>query len=123
MSRDPTERLPNVVKEAMLQHCVPVVTRTAGIEELVTDGVDGFVVPQGDVAAAIDRVGQVLSSAAFRDALAKRARAKVLETFDVERLTQRRLEVWSDLVSLRRDAEPRQRQGGLRPSSSDPARG
>lgn len=122
MSRCPTERLPNAVKEAMLQRCVPVVTWTEGIEELVTDGVDGFVVPQGDIAAAVERASQVLASPAIRDALAERGRTKMIEAFDVDRLTQRRLEVWCRLVSLRRNRGPERRQGEFRPSSTDHTR-
>ena len=37
----PSERLPNAVKEAMLRRCVPVITWSEGIEELVADGVEG----------------------------------------------------------------------------------
>lgn len=52
MSRHPSERLPNVVKEAMYQKCIVVTTRTPGIEELISTEVSGFVVEKGDFLAA-----------------------------------------------------------------------
>lgn len=44
-----SERLPNVVKEAMACECVCITSRTAGIEELVEDGATGFVVGLGEI--------------------------------------------------------------------------
>lgn len=101
MSRHPSERLPNVVKEAMSQHCVPVVTWSPGIEELVTDGVDGFVVPQGDVDAAASKTCQLLKSQDLREQFAKCARAKIEEKFESGRLATRRAEIWRNLVGQR----------------------
>src|SRR5262249_58575844 len=43
--------LPNVVVEALSQGLPVVATRAAGIPELVTDGVEGRLVPPGDAAA------------------------------------------------------------------------
>lgn len=104
MSRHPSERLPNVVKEAMSQHCVPVVTWSPGIEELVTDGVDGFVVAQGDVDAAAEKTCRLLDSQDLRAQFAKRARAKIEESFDTDRLAARRLEIWRTLIEQRSQA-------------------
>ena len=56
------ERLPNVVKESMAYGCIPIVTRSPGIEELVTDHAHGFIVEQRDVDQAAARVDHVLSS-------------------------------------------------------------
>ena len=56
------ERLPNVVKEAMACGCIPIVTRSPGIDELVTDEKHGYVVEVGDIEAAAARVGDILCS-------------------------------------------------------------
>jgi colanic acid/amylovoran biosynthesis glycosyltransferase len=48
-----SERLPNVVKEAMLCGCLCVTTATVGIREVVPDDRYGYVVPVGDVPAAV----------------------------------------------------------------------
>jgi glycosyltransferase involved in cell wall biosynthesis len=59
MSREPTERLTNAIKEAMACECLVVVTDSPGIQELICDGVDGRVVPH----AAIDRVAELVNDA------------------------------------------------------------
>ncbi len=102
MSRHPSERLPNVVKEAMSRCCVPVVARSVGIEELIDDGLDGFVVPQGTPDIAADRISDLLRYPEMRANLARLARAKVESKFDVDRLTRRRLEVWRESLSRHR---------------------
>jgi glycosyltransferase involved in cell wall biosynthesis len=56
-----SERLPNVVKEAMACHCACVTTRTVGIEELVDDGVTGFIVEHGDIETAVGTVVKLLA--------------------------------------------------------------
>ena len=38
------ERLPNVVKEAMLSGCICIVSNTPGIDELIEDGKTGFII-------------------------------------------------------------------------------
>ena len=92
MSQKPGERLPNAVKEAMAAGCVVVVGKSPGIEELVEDGVNGFVVPEGDTALAIDRVFQLFSDKGLMERMAVSARASVVNRFDVDKLTDKRLE-------------------------------
>ena len=58
------EGLPVSLLEAMAQGCVPVVTDIrSGIPELVQDGVNGFRVPVGDVAAFYERLALLLRDA------------------------------------------------------------
>ena len=47
--------------EAMACGVPPVATRTGGVSELVTDGVNGFLEPVGDVAAQAARVVALLT--------------------------------------------------------------
>lgn len=51
------EGLPVSLLEAMAQGCVPVVTASrSGVTEIVEDGVNGFIVPVGDVEAMAERL-------------------------------------------------------------------
>ena len=43
-----SERLPNVVKEAMSVGCICVVSKTVGIEELIQDNINGYIVDPVD---------------------------------------------------------------------------
>jgi glycosyltransferase involved in cell wall biosynthesis len=98
------ERLPNVVKEAMASDCVCIVTDTPGIEELIEDGVSGFIVPQGGIEQATRRIHEV-----FRDPNAARdmraaARRQVTERFDVRNCMLAYLHHWRHLIAEKRES-------------------
>ena len=56
-----SEGTPNVVVEALASGVPVVATRVGGIPELVQDGVNGFLIPPGDVTALADAINQGLS--------------------------------------------------------------
>jgi glycosyltransferase involved in cell wall biosynthesis len=97
MSRNPAERLPNVMKEAMLQRCLCLSSRTPGIEELIDDGTNGFVVDLGDVDTAIDRLQAALLDHEAAAAFGHRAQTKIVEKFNVDHLMAERLAQWAAL--------------------------
>jgi len=89
------ERLPNVIKEAMLCGAVPVTTSSPGIEELISPGEDGILLESGepdDIARAI--VGLVEDEDGRRSMIA-RARAKVLDRFSIDAQMMRYISVWN----------------------------
>lgn len=99
LSRKPTERLPNAVKEAMAAGCVAITTNTPGIEELVADGATGYVVPQGAPGVAAARVKQVLEAPATHQAMRAAARQVIEERFDVTACMQQYKAHWEALLS------------------------
>ena len=103
MSRHPSERLPNAVKEAMARRCVCVVARSPGLEELLSDGVEGLVVGPGDVAAAAARIADIFTDPERAGSLGQAAHRAISERFDVDRLTRHRLAVWRGLLARRGD--------------------
>lgn len=103
MTRHPAERLPNAVKEAMLQRCVCVVARSPGIEELLGDGSEGLIVAPGDIAAAADGIVRLFADPERLGSLGRRAYVKIAENFDIDRLTAHRLAVWRGCLAQRRD--------------------
>ncbi|HLJ14862.1 MAG TPA: N-acetyl-alpha-D-glucosaminyl L-malate synthase BshA [Bryobacteraceae bacterium] len=60
--------------EAMACGVPPVATRTGGVSELVTDGIDGFLEPVGDVDAQAARVVALLTDQALYDRMSAAAR-------------------------------------------------
>ena len=48
LSVKPSERLPNVVKEAMSVGCICIVSKTVGIEELIQDNINGYIIDPTD---------------------------------------------------------------------------
>ena len=97
MSQNPSERLPNVMKEAMLQRCLCLSSRTPGIEELIDDGTSGLIVELGDVDTAAKRLKEVLRHRDTVEEFGRRAQAKIVEEFNVDRLMAERLQQWSQL--------------------------
>ncbi len=67
---------------------VPVVgSRLGGIPEAVIDGRTGFLVPERDVDALAQRIGELLDDAAMRRRMGGHARALVERHFDIRRQT------------------------------------
>lgn len=90
-----SERLPNVVKEAMACRCVCVTTRTVGIEELVEHGATGYIVEHGDVHGAARLVADSLANAARVAAIGEAAYRFVATHFDHETSVRRLAGLWS----------------------------
>ncbi|HTR39564.1 MAG TPA: N-acetyl-alpha-D-glucosaminyl L-malate synthase BshA [Bryobacteraceae bacterium] len=67
--------------EGMACGVPPVATRVGGLPELVTDGVDGFLEPVGDIQAQSARVIQLLTDENLHERMAQAARRTAVERF------------------------------------------
>jgi N-acetyl-alpha-D-glucosaminyl L-malate synthase BshA len=67
--------------EGMACGVPPVATRVGGLPELVTDGVDGFLEPVGDIEAQSRRVVELLTDEERYRAMAQAARRTAVERF------------------------------------------
>ncbi|MCF6508470.1 glycosyltransferase family 4 protein [Blastococcus sp. MG754426] len=76
------EGLPMVVIEAMSRGIPAVTTPVGAMEELVTHGANGFLVPPGDVDALTEHLARLLGDPALRDEMARAAYATWAEGFD-----------------------------------------
>ncbi len=70
--------------EAMACGVVPVATRTGGVAELITEGVDGFLEEVGDVEAQALRVLALLNDAGLRERMSRAARATAHGRFSTD---------------------------------------
>ncbi|MCB1355364.1 MAG: glycosyltransferase family 4 protein [Maritimibacter sp.] len=93
------EGFPNVLAEAMSAG-LPVVAFDCpfGPGEIVTDGVDGLLVPDGDVAALADALRRLLSDPALQARLGAAAR-ETAETYAVPKVAAR----WDALLERQHD--------------------
>ena len=73
--------LPNVVMEAASQALPIVATDFAGIPEFVRDGVEGLLVPPGDVAALAERLAELAADPARRAELGAAAHQRLTSAF------------------------------------------
>jgi glycosyltransferase involved in cell wall biosynthesis len=75
--------IPNVILEAMTMELPVVSTNHSGIPEVISDSVNGLLVPPGDVPALTTALAQLLQQPAWREQLGHAARQTVLEQFDL----------------------------------------
>lgn len=87
-----------VLLEGMAEGCAIVATRVGGIPEIVADGVDGVLVPLGDPASLADALDRLLQNAALRIEIARRGRAKVRESFAVEKTRNEMVKCYLGLI-------------------------
>ncbi|MFA0491372.1 glycosyltransferase [Vibrio splendidus] len=90
------ERLPNVLKEAMLAKCICISSRTPGIEELIEHKCDGFIFDEIDYHLIPDVISN--SDQQELDTLRSSAREKIIHSFDVDKSMEEYLNVWNSLI-------------------------
>jgi colanic acid/amylovoran biosynthesis glycosyltransferase len=81
--------LPVSIVEALACGVPVISTPVAGIPEVVRDGVNGLLVPQGDAAALTDAIHRLICERQLLNRLATAARASVLDEFDHEKTAAR----------------------------------
>lgn len=101
-----TEGLPNTVLESMAAGRPVVATAVGGTQELIEDGVTGFLVPPGDPAALAERVICLLKEPSLAASMGERGRQKVEREFTVERMAGQFQALYRELL--------REKQGGVR---------
>jgi glycosyltransferase involved in cell wall biosynthesis len=97
MSRSLGERLPNVVKEAMLQECVVLTTDSLGIDELIDSGNNGIILEAGDVDGAVCKIKDCIMQPDTAVLLAGNARRQIGHKFDVRQSMQLYIRLWTGL--------------------------
>ena len=92
------ERLPNVVKEAMVSGCICVVSKSTGIGELVVDGVNGYVVAKYE----IEEVASLVQSLLNNDGhllLRRKAVSDIVGKFSVNESMREYKRQWSNEIN------------------------
>ena len=87
-----------VTLEAMTQGCPVVVTSTGGSPEIVTDGVEGFLVDPGDAAALARKLDCLLDSPGLRREMGRRGRRRVAAEFSQETMLDRTEEIYRQVL-------------------------
>jgi glycosyltransferase involved in cell wall biosynthesis len=82
------EGVPVVLMEAMAMEIPCISTYIAGIPELITDGVDGLLVPASDGEALAAAIERLMDDVPLRHRLGSAGRRRVQETYDLGRNVQ-----------------------------------
>jgi glycosyltransferase involved in cell wall biosynthesis len=75
-----------VAIEALAAARPVVAPRVGGVPDVVTDGVDGFLVEHGDVEALAERLARLAADPELRRAMGEAGRERVLPRYAVSRL-------------------------------------
>lgn len=103
LSVSPSERLPNVVKEAMAQGVRPLVSYSPGIDELIPNYKLGSVINTDNVASVAEEIKSSLEYVNVKeDILSRNYRKKwISENFNVSLIMLKRYELWRELCRSR----------------------
>ena len=99
LSTSLTEGFSLTTVQAMAAGLPVVCTRSGGPEEIVTDGVDGVLVPVGDVPAIAAAVADLLARPAARAEMGAKGRRTVEERFTVEGMVKGYEAIYGELAS------------------------
>ena len=92
------EGIPGVIMEAFATGLPVVSTEHAGIPEIVQDGASGFLVPERDVNALIEKLDILIEQPQLRYAMGRTGRKFVEQYYNIETLNNRLVEVYQQLL-------------------------
>jgi len=96
------EGIPGTIVEAMATGLPVVTTKHAGIPEMVRDGVDGFVVAEGDVTAITQALLTLVDRPYLRAQMGRKAMKQIHELANVVRRTADLEAIYRDVIALKR---------------------
>ena len=97
------EGLPMVVIEAMAHGLAVLCTPVGTVQDAVTDGVNGLLVPPRDVEALADALARLVADPGLRRRLGRAGRERFLVEFEIARLNDHLARVFEDVL---REARP-----------------
>jgi glycosyltransferase involved in cell wall biosynthesis/GT2 family glycosyltransferase len=95
------EGLPRVVPQALSTGVPVVVYNISGVEEIVTSGHNGYVVPPRDLEAMVDRLRHLIEDDRARAEMSRRARAEFDSSFSEEAMIRQLGELYDELLAAR----------------------
>lgn len=87
------ERLPNVIKEAMLAECICVSSVTPGIDELINDKTNGLIFSVEEYSKIAQYINSLTSDEIYK--IQKNAKKTIIENFDIKLSMKKYLDIWS----------------------------
>jgi colanic acid/amylovoran biosynthesis glycosyltransferase len=92
------EGIPSVITEAFAQRLPVVSTYHAGIPEVVQDGESGFLVPERDVDALVEKLERLIEDPELRLGMGRNGRHFVEEQYDIDKLNDRLVRIYQQLL-------------------------
>ncbi|MBC8555868.1 MAG: glycosyltransferase family 4 protein [Candidatus Brocadiales bacterium] len=98
------EGMPFSLLEAMSCQKPVIASKIGGITSVIDDGVNGLLVPPGNISKLIEKINFLLNNKDFADKLADSARKKVVQNFSHEKMIEETLKVF-ELAITRKQAQ------------------
>jgi glycosyltransferase involved in cell wall biosynthesis len=99
-SRD--EGFPCVLLEAMSQGCAPVAFEIRGnIKEIITDGYDGFLIPDGNLKMFAEKLDELIDKEDLRKKFRENARIS-LKRFEPEKIVDQWVEMFQEVIKKKK---------------------
>lgn len=93
------EGIPRTLLEAGAMGKPIVTTNAVGCKEVVSEGVNGFLVPVGDTEMLKERILQLIANKDLREKLGAASRKKIIQEFSKETIVKEYLEVYKQVSS------------------------
>lgn len=92
------EGIPNALKEAMAMGMPVVSTYHSGIPELITDGIEGFLVPERDVDNLAEKIEYLCKNPSCWASMGRAGRLKIKQEYDSDKIKLQLHQVLMNLV-------------------------
>jgi glycosyltransferase involved in cell wall biosynthesis len=92
------EGMPNTVLEGMACGLPVVATRASGLDELVTEGVNGYLVDINDPVALAERLADLIDNPYERQRMGKESRKIAEREFAWDYITQQYVEIYQNII-------------------------
>ena len=98
LSNKPSERLPNVVKEAMAVGCVCVVNQTVGIEELIIHNENGYIINPDNIDQTVQVISKIFRSKELFSEISNNARKHIYKNFNIQNTMAEYVNEWQLII-------------------------
>jgi glycosyltransferase involved in cell wall biosynthesis len=94
------------LKEQMAAEIPVIASDYGGLKEIVSDGVEGFIVPANTVVPLASAIRRLMDSSELRRRMGVAGRRRVLREFTVQTFAGRTLKVYEKALKMRRERTP-----------------
>lgn len=94
-----TEALGVVLLEAMASGCPVIGSNVGGIPDIITDGENGFLVPEQNPNALAEKISRIFSDTELREKFRKNGYSRIRESFTWDKVTEDFLSVYNQSIA------------------------
>jgi len=97
------EGMPFSLLEAMACGKPVIASKIGGIPSVIDDGVNGLLIPPGNISKLIEKTTFLLNNKDFTDKLADNARKKVIQNFSHEKMVEETINAFELVITRKRE--------------------